>query len=611
MAEPKRIDENEKPAEAPSADDLGDSSKDDGAVQAPGGDAALSADETPESAPAEPASESEDAEAAPIVEGGGKRGAGRGNGGRKGGKKKGGGAGQRLRVKLAGVADDGDTGEGPRDRARKAAQRAAERAAFVEGSAAEGAETAGDGAITAADADDADTPRDPAEGWVPSEADLGAAPADASAGLKEDADPQESPDAEQVAAEGVDPDGQATKDLAAEPAATDAVSRGALALQEASARADAALRAVRLDEVAGEAQRRPFRFFCAAVTTLSVLYFLFVAQPLYVSESKIAISGQPPQVPAMGAGLGAALPQVTGGLREDAALVEFIQSHEMLNALDESNDLRAAYSAFRRDPFRNMSSDASPESFLSFYRRLVTAELNTDDSIVTVKVRDFTPARARSLAEQIIGESSVFVERLNEDARAQSIRQSERELEIAQERYDASRGQLADWQRENSELDPTATGQVSIAAIARLQGELSARQTQLARLRTFSRETAPAVKQLAAEVVALEKQITQEKGKVQDDNVDEGLSERLFRFQALRTQLEIATQNVTAAEASLIAARSAATQQERYIQRIVNPNMPVAAIEPKRTLGAIGSIAIGFAFYTLISLMASGLRDHR
>lgn len=165
-------------------------------------------------------------------------------------------------------------------------------------------------------------------------------------------------------------------------------------------------------------------------TMISAVYLFFFAESMFVSESMISLQNK--------SSIGTSLTSIIGGVstgssgNEDAALVAYIQSHEMLATLDKKFHLRQIWSDYRHNPFWRLAKDASDEDFLLFYQSMIEVDLQHDVSIITLDVLDYDAPRAKQIAEEVLSESEKFMNRMSDAIREETLRYAKTELGQAQ-----------------------------------------------------------------------------------------------------------------------------------------------------------------------------------
>jgi capsular polysaccharide transport system permease protein len=113
---------------------------------------------------------------------------------------------------------------------------------------------------------------------------------------------------------------------------------------------------------------------------------------------------------------------------------------------------------------------------------------------------------------------------------------------------------------------------------------------------------------LQRKAAAIEEQIAQERARIANDTG--GLAKRIANYERLSLEREFANRMTSATEAELVRARTEASRQMLYLERIVEPNLADFSTEPKR----IRLVSTVFAANVLLLLIGwliySGVREH-
>lgn len=361
---------------------------------------------------------------------------------------------------------------------------------------------------------------------------------------------------------------------------------------------------VRTESWSNRALTKPLLTFLTIVGVLSAIYYAFIAAPLYVSEARFTIHSQQVAAPtSLLAGLGGR----DTGLADIVAVQDFIQSQEMLSALDSQFHLRAQYSRFRPDLFRWLRPNASDEAFLKFYRHMVVVKLIRDASIVEIEVRSFDRQTARPVAEAILQKTEAFVDGMTLRARSETYRSAEAELARARTAAESARAAIQTFRGAASSVDPAAAGAQVQGGESALAGQVAGLQAELASALTFNRPDSPAVRQLRARLASLQAQIS----RLKQQQGQGGTASQVTGYETLVIQRDAAERTLATAAANFQSARATAEQREKYVVRVVNPSQPDRPAQPRRVLDFFTVMLFALTGYALVSLLIAGIRDHR
>jgi capsular polysaccharide transport system permease protein len=341
----------------------------------------------------------------------------------------------------------------------------------------------------------------------------------------------------------------------------------------------------------------------------SIVYFGFLASSVYVSESKFVVRA--PDKPAS-SGLGIILK--TAGFAnagdEINAAQSFAMSRDALRAINRNGAFEAAYSRPGISIFDRFNPLGQHKSFEALYRYFVEKVIVQSDSttsITTLTVRAYDPGDAFHFNEQLLEISEATVNRLNDRGRKDLLRQAEEEVAQAKANSQAAALALASYRNRSGIIDPEKQAQVQMQMISKLQDQMIAAKTELAQLKRYTPEN-PRIPVVQTEMGTIQRQIDGELGKVAGSS--RSLSSSAVQFQRLSLQGEFAEKQLGAALASLEEARSEATRKQAYVERIVQPNLPDAPIEPRRFRGIFATLVLSLIAYGILKMLAAGVREH-
>lgn len=345
-------------------------------------------------------------------------------------------------------------------------------------------------------------------------------------------------------------------------------------------------------------------------TTLAIIYYGFAASDIYISESRFVIrSPQKQQVTGLGAFL-----QGAGFSRsqDDTYTVhDYITSRDALQQLDQQFGLAAAYGSGRIDRIRRFGGlypDASFEALHRYYeRQIVDISNDNSSSISTLRIRAFSAEEAQKINESLLVMSEKLVNKLNERGRQDMIRFAQAEVAHAEARAKAAALALSSYRNRKGVFDPEKQSALQLQQVSKLQDELIATKTQLAQIRSVTKNN-PQVAVLQKRAEVLQAEISAETAKVAGG--DRSLSGQAAEYERLALERGFADKQLAAALASLEQARNEAQRKQLYLERIVQPSKPDHAVEPKRLRAIASTLAVGMICWGILTMLIAGVREH-
>jgi capsular polysaccharide transport system permease protein len=345
-------------------------------------------------------------------------------------------------------------------------------------------------------------------------------------------------------------------------------------------------------------------------TLLATLYYGVVASDVYISESRFVVRRPDHSEPSA---LGSLLSGTGLGRSQDDtySVHDYALSRDALRQLDSDLGLQKAYSASSVDlinRFPGLDWDRSFEAFFLYYVDHVSIDYDSTSAITTMQVRAFTPELARDVNERLLQMSEKLVNQLNERSRLDLVEVAEREVAKAEARDKQAGVELATYRAKGGVYDPDRESALQLDTVTRLREELRIVESQLGNLRQIAPSN-PQVATLQAQASRLRASIADESARVVGKGAG-SLSAKSPVFYRLALEKEIADQQLAAAIASLDAARSEAARKQLYLERLVQPNLPDTAVEPRRLRSAFTVFVLGLVAWGVFSLLLAGVREH-
>lgn len=354
-----------------------------------------------------------------------------------------------------------------------------------------------------------------------------------------------------------------------------------------------------------------FLLFVILPTLVAAVYYFLIAADIYTSESRFVIKA-PNQKQGQLSTI-ASIIQTTGlsaGQEQTNEVLDYIRSRNALADLSRKVDVRAIFASPDADVFSRYPRPFQPERFENLYKyygKMVDAGLDLDTGTATLKVRAFTANDARMLNARLLGLSEALVNRLNERAQSKAIAEAEQRVGDAAARLSAARIALREYRNEEALLDPAkqATGVLDISN--RLVAEQAALTAQLQSIQQ-SAPRHPAIPALRQRIAAIGRQIGAQNARAV--GTDTGIASKLSQYDKFSVEQEFATQMLTAASANLEQARTEAQKQEFYLERVVDPNLPDAALLPARFTRVLVVFAAAICLYLIGWMLIVGILEH-
>jgi capsular polysaccharide transport system permease protein len=180
-------------------------------------------------------------------------------------------------------------------------------------------------------------------------------------------------------------------------------------------------------------------------SAMAVAYFGFIASDIYISESRYVVRS--PQKPATSTTEGMFSQMgLTKGNDDSYVVKEYVLSRDVLKVLDRELDIKTLYSKLTIDWLARFPGwkywNTSFEGFFKYYQMHVGVEVDTTTAVSILTVRAFDANEAQKINQKIVDLSEEFVNKLNERARTDLLKNATNEVNIAKAKVEAIAMQL-------------------------------------------------------------------------------------------------------------------------------------------------------------------------
>jgi capsular polysaccharide transport system permease protein len=330
-------------------------------------------------------------------------------------------------------------------------------------------------------------------------------------------------------------------------------------------------------------------------------YVWLVAQDRFVSSSSFKISRQ---------NLSAAEPgfaqMVLPGLADSGSVdsqiaIGFIDSTDMLQALETEFKLREHYASPEHDFFFRLDVDEPLEVRLKYYRKRISGHFDKETGLTVLTVDTFDPELSKKLADVILQRTDQFINRLNQTVADQQLHFIRGEVSRSEKLVSELSVEMLTLQNTHNIVSPEEAITGTLKALQDLKMELLRIETTLSSLERDSPES-PRIPTLRSQARSLREQIAIETTKVSGPEQDR-LNQILARYKDLEIRLGFAQQMKTGAETLLEKHRVDAAAASRFILIIQHPFLPDGATYPQRPYASATIIALGILLFLILRVM--------
>ncbi|TNC75021.1 capsule biosynthesis protein [Rubellimicrobium roseum] len=313
----------------------------------------------------------------------------------------------------------------------------------------------------------------------------------------------------------------------------------------------------------------------------------------------------------------------TSSSKDTDILYRFIQSREIVAAVDARLDLRALWAKGDpgRDPIFAYHPPGTIEDLHDHWNRMVSVYLDSATGLLDVQVQAFDPRDAQAIADAIYEESQALINRLSDIAVDDTTRFARDELDEALERLKIAREAVTRFRNETQIVDPATALQGQMGLLNELEGQLAQALIELDLLRDSASEDDPRVEQIQARVGVIEARMAEERQKLglgRDSDAAPGLgpsgeafADLVGEYERLAVDQEFAERTYLAALAAYDSALAEGRRQSRYLAAHVQPTLAERAEYPQRWSTTLLTLLFAALSWMVLTLGAYALKDRR
>jgi capsular polysaccharide transport system permease protein len=344
---------------------------------------------------------------------------------------------------------------------------------------------------------------------------------------------------------------------------------------------------------------------------LAAIYWLFLATPIYTSQAEFIVRA-PTATPQPNGIIGLLQGVALSPAETDSFIVhDYAMSHDAIAGLEANHHLREALGRPGADflsRFPRPFQEASFEELAQEYPRFVSVGYNSSTGISTLTVKAFRPQDAQEIATAVLDGGEVVINRLNDRADADAIKETRTEITEAEANLEQSEQALTSFRNRERLIDPTRSSAVNLELLGKLQGDTATLRAERAGIAANAPQS-PQLPALDSRIKAYDQQAQDQQARMAGETGS--LAPMIGEYERLSLERDFAGKAVAAAAEAAETARLEARRKRLYLERISNPSLPDSATEPHRVSNLITALATLLLIYGTLALLIAGFREHR
>lgn len=363
-----------------------------------------------------------------------------------------------------------------------------------------------------------------------------------------------------------------------------------------------------------------FSFFVFLPALLVFLYYSIFAADIYLTETKLTVQA-PVDTRGDTSSLGAKSTTASsllsslgigsgGSTGQDVLIIlDYLKSRTIVADLGGGPQMRAAFDKPTVDWFTRLGDVDDIDSLWVYWKGMVTASVDTQSNILTLKVRAFSSEESVKLSNDIVGLSERLINDLSERSRRDALKRSENEVDASASRLADARTALLEFQKENNTLNPVETAKQLTSVVGALTIQKIKLESSLSSAKLGGASERPGDRYIQTQIDVIERQIAEVKASLASGKSDHTIAQQLKQYELLQLRTMFAEQVYSLSQASYQEARQRLERQQRYVVTIVPPIPPDKATYPQPFVNAFLVLLACFVGWSILSLIAAGVMD--
>jgi capsular polysaccharide transport system permease protein len=357
-----------------------------------------------------------------------------------------------------------------------------------------------------------------------------------------------------------------------------------------------------------------WRFFLAVVVLPTAIvggYFAFFAADQYESEAHLMVRSNGGEK-GSSSGLDAMLKSVSGGSdssKNIAPLADYLRSHDVVASLRKNDELVERYRRPEADGISRLRYDNPPaESLLKYFRSRTDIDLDSDSSILTVRVRSYRPDDSYTIINALLKLGEERVNSLNERSYTSMLGLARKQLAEAEIGLRKAQTAMTEFRRGQSDIDPEGSGEAQLKLVTEMRKEQAMAQAQAQAIASQIGTNNPQYQALRSRAQAMGSQLDSQQSVLAGNS--KSIATRIGDYQGLQLRQEFESKRYSMAAAALESAREAAIRQQLFVVRLVEPSYPGKATYPKGVKSTLTVFLVLVLAYGIGWLLLAGVREH-
>ncbi|KOF12964.1 hypothetical protein AC244_32525 [Ensifer adhaerens] len=335
----------------------------------------------------------------------------------------------------------------------------------------------------------------------------------------------------------------------------------------------------------------------------SIVYYAFIASPGYVSEVRFIVRSSAPMLSRDRYSSSTVEPKAKI-VQDTAVLLNYLGSPSVIQDLQKNIDLRQVFGRDDIDFFSRLSSDATQDEILEYWKDRSSASVNPKSGIVELEVTAFTPKEAHDLVNLVLRLSEGQINRLSSGMWDDLLVSAQGDVDTATGEVADLRGKLRDTQNRTGIFDVDLSAESIITVLTGIESDIAQLKSRRDALSQSLERGAPQLSDMDRRLAALEEEARKLGARTAGSSSDDAgnLADYSRVFDKLKLDLKIAESKLQSAISELEKVKLVSSLQLVYVDNFTDPTLPDKSTFPNVPL----ALLLWFLLWTTVCGSACG-----
>lgn len=292
-------------------------------------------------------------------------------------------------------------------------------------------------------------------------------------------------------------------------------------------------------------------------------------------------------------------------------VANYLSSKEYLEKLDQEVGIKDDYQGNYLDPFYLVTEGSTLDEFHREYKQNLKVVYDEMSGLGTIEFFSSDPTLSQAVVTHMLNAGEELLNNINEQVAADEKEFVADWVKSAEQHFQKSIAELKAFQDKEDTIDPASQAGMVGELITGLESELAAKRAKLAEMASFMKETSFPVKEIKAQISALEKQVANQRSRLVGTGNSQAMNEVIAAYEEVKAKLEIAAETYRAALAASEKANIEYAKKSKRLITVSGPSLPDDPSKPNKAYVLFATLIFAFCLSKLAMFAQSIINDHK